>query len=117
MQKEWTALLSSEAAYALNPASSKIMNVIRWRHYKSIRMLYLMAEEMDWKVTPQLQQYMRDMLGGLADTKIIEDTHQKLRDLVSKNKQKLHQLQGEENVCLHDLRAASSKAHKGCAIS
>lgn len=86
MQKEWTALLTSEAAYALNPASSKIMNVIRWRHYKSIRMLYLMAEEMDWKVTPQLQQYMRDMLGGLADTKIIEDTHQKLRDLARTNR-------------------------------
>ena len=81
MQKEWTALLTSEAAYALNPASCKIMTVIRWRHYKSIRMLYLMAEEMGWKVTPKLQQYMKDMLGGLADTKIIEDTHQKLRDL------------------------------------
>jgi len=81
MQKEWNALLNSEAAHCLNPASCKVMNVIRWRHYKAIRMLYLMAEDMNWRVTPQLQQYMRDMLGGLADTKIIEDTHQKLRDL------------------------------------
>lgn len=81
MKQEWTALLISETAHSLDPASCKLMSVIRWRHFKAIRMLYLMAEDMEWKVTPVLQQFMRDMIGGFPDTKIIEDTHQKLRDL------------------------------------
>jgi hypothetical protein len=59
---------------------------MRWRSFKAIRILFLMAEAHDWKITPVLQRYVTDMFQGLPDTKVIEDTHQKLRDLSRENK-------------------------------
>ena len=79
MQTEWDALLKSEIANALQP--SRLVATLRWRKWKAIRLLYLMAESCEWKLSPELQEFTRDMFKGLPDTKVIEDTHQKLRDL------------------------------------
>ena len=86
MKAEWEALLLSESAHAVHPDACKVVDVMRWRHFKAIRLLFLMAEAMEWKIAPVLQQFIRDMLRGLPDTKVIEDTHQKLRDLARANR-------------------------------
>ena len=84
MKKEWTALLLSESLNAVQP--SKVVNLIRWRKWKAIRLLYLMAEDYHWQPVPELQQFCRDMFKGFPDTKVVEDTHQKLRDLARENR-------------------------------
>lgn len=84
MKEEWKALLLSESFNALQP--SKVVNLMRWRKWKAIRLLYLMAEDNDWQPVPELQQFCRDMFKGFPDTKVVEDTHQKLRDLARDNR-------------------------------
>lgn len=86
MKADWKALLLAESAYAMHPASCKAVEAMRWRHFKAIRLLFLMAEELEWVVKPELQQFIRDMFQGLPDTKVIEDTHQRLRDLARQNR-------------------------------
>ena len=84
MKEEWKALLLSESLNAVQP--SKVVNLIRWRKWKAIRLLYLMAEDHDWQPVPELQRFCRDMFKGFPDTKVVEDTHQKLRDLARDNR-------------------------------
>ena len=86
MQHEWAALLDAESAYAANKASCRVVGLMRWRVGKAIRMLYMMAEAANWQLTDTLQKYVRDMFQGIPDTKVIEDTHQHLRDLARDNR-------------------------------
>lgn len=86
MRHEWMALLDAEAAFAAHRASCRVVGLMRWRLGKAIRMLYLMAEAANWQLTDTLQKYVRDMFQGIPDTKVIEDTHQHLRDLSRQNR-------------------------------
>ena len=86
LKSEWDALLKSEHVYALNPSHASVVHKMRWRKHKAIRMLYLMAEATNWELSPGLKAYVIDMFKGLPDTKVIEDTHQKLRDLQRENR-------------------------------
>jgi len=45
-----------------------------------------MAEATNWELSPGLKTYVTDMFKGLPDTNVIEDTHQKLRDLQRENR-------------------------------
>jgi len=86
MKADWQALLQAEAAHALHPASCNVVSLMRWRHFKAVRMLFMLAEAHGWQVTPELQNFIKDMFRGFPDTKVIEDTHQHLRDLGRDNR-------------------------------
>lgn len=86
LKSEWHSLLKSEQVHALTPSDAKVVHKMRWRKHKAIRMLYLMAEATNWELSPGLISFVTDMFKGLPDTKVIEDTHQKLRDLQRDNR-------------------------------
>ena len=86
MKADWQSLLLAEAAHALHPASCNVVSLMRWRHFKAVRMLFMLAEAHGWQVTPELQKLIKDMFRGFPDTKVIEDTHQHLRDLGRHNR-------------------------------
>ena len=80
MKADWAALLVAEATRAEVPSKVEALQEMRWTLAVLPRLLFLLAEACWWQPDKDLLTFMRHLLEGLPDSKVIEDVHQKLRD-------------------------------------
>ena len=98
MKAEFGYMLLTEAVFNLKPSACQVAAAMRWREKTAVRMLYLMAEQEDWELTPRVLKFANRLYQLLPDTKIVEDIHQLLRDLARNQKSSVS---SRISRCLH----------------
>ena len=81
MKNEWKWLVEAEQGYALDPAAFKPLEAMHWRHIPFTRLAYMAFELDNWDINSKVgQKLLNDAIEVLPDNKLVEDTHQRLRD-------------------------------------
>ena len=71
-------------------------------HKVVLRLLFLMAEEQDWKLTCTVKEQFIRMFGGIPDSRITEDIHhQHLRDLSRYNRNLISSRQNIQSTVIN----------------
>lgn len=82
MKTDWAMVTSLEHAGARNESSSTALADVSDILSPPVRLMFICYERDKWNSRSLAgRRVLRAMVGGLPDTKVVEDTHQHLRDL------------------------------------
>ena len=108
MQRDWRMLVSFENSRHKNSVAADVFADLQEVVPAAVRIMYLAFENDQWSSgSPAGRRILSCMLQGLPDSKIIEDTHQHLRDLERKGRSKV-----SSRVCRHRACVDSRQIEK-----
>jgi hypothetical protein len=87
MKEDWRMLVTFENTRHANPVSAAVFEDLSEVVPPAVRIMYLTFQEDKWSASSSAgRRVLACMLKGFPDSKIVEDTHQHLRDLQRKGR-------------------------------
>ena len=101
LRNEWQVLLRAEKAAAHDPQIALVVKAVLWRLQPLIRLVFMVLDDVKWDLmSARVRKLLEVIFEVLPDSKIVEDTHQHLRDLQRAGRHNLVSNQAIMNACI-----------------